>query len=150
MVGSYDIEASVRPPPVRLGLGSLAPPPVRARHLRVVVALDEVPLEDYLIAVAAAPAGVKVIAGNRFPAVLPYNPAAHERPGVHRQSIFYRRPRAVRASSGWFPTTWSTFQSGWPGIGGVLVPYSQSRRNPVRLRPETCEASAMKSSVDAD
>jgi hypothetical protein len=43
-----------------------------------------------------------------------------------------------------------TFQFGCPGIGGVVVPYSQDRKNAVRSCPDTREASAMKSSVDAD
>jgi len=41
-------------------------------------------------------------------------------------------------------------QSGWPGIGGVFAPYSQSFRNDRRSWPETRDARAMKSCVEAD
>ena len=67
--------------------------PVRARHVRLVVPLKELPLEDELIAVAAAPAGVTVIA-KWFPAVLACDAAAHERPGVPHTSRRYQRPTA--------------------------------------------------------
>jgi hypothetical protein len=62
----------------------LALPPVGARRFfGLVVPLDGLPVEDFLTAVAAAPASVKVTVGNRFPVVLPEEPAAHELPGVH-------------------------------------------------------------------
>ena len=45
----------------------------------------------------------------------------------------------------------ATVQSGCPGIGGVVVPYTQSRMNAgTSLRPEISAARAMKSSVLAD
>ena len=43
-----------------------------------------------------------------------------------------------------------TVHSGWPGIGGVLVPYSQALRKVRRSRWEILDASAMKSYVEAD
>jgi len=43
-----------------------------------------------------------------------------------------------------------TVQSGWPGIGGVLVPYSQACRNDASRRCESFDASAMKSAVETD
>jgi hypothetical protein len=43
-----------------------------------------------------------------------------------------------------------TVQSGCPGIAGVLVPNNQPWRNAFRSCPETRDASAMKSSVDAE
>ncbi|EST35433.1 hypothetical protein M878_05890 [Streptomyces roseochromogenus subsp. oscitans DS 12.976] len=36
-----------------------------------------------------------------------------------------------------------TVQSGWPGMRGVLVPQSQSRRKPDRSWPEISEVRAM-------
>ena len=78
-------------------LGILAPTPVWTRNLRLVVPLDQVPLEELLIAVAAAPARVEVIESkHRFPAVLPY-PAAQERPGVPDMSR--RHERSERSTS---------------------------------------------------
>jgi hypothetical protein len=44
----------------------------------------------------------------------------------------------------------SVVQSGWPGIAGVLVPYSQPRRNAVRLRPVERFTNAVQSSVVTD
>jgi hypothetical protein len=81
-----------------LGLpgGTLSPTPVRTRDLRLVVSLDQLPLEDLLAAIAAQPAGVEVIAGKRLPAMLPNDSATNNCPGVHVSLDATIRPAPLR------------------------------------------------------
>src|SRR5262249_21613263 len=62
--------------------GDFGAGPVWARHETPDVRSIEVPLEDERNAVGATPAGVKVTASNRIPAVHPNDPTAHKCPRV--------------------------------------------------------------------
>jgi len=113
------------------GLGSLASTPVWTRYLRLVVPLNEVPLEDLLTTVAAAQAGVKVIAGDRFPAVLPCDPAAHERPGVPNMP-WHQRSR-VQSTTRFHG---EMRKGGRPNGRGIRLP-TRSRTTRTRRKPWT-------------
>jgi hypothetical protein len=93
--------------PWHRGAGPGAPHAVWGADVRVVIPLKDVPHEDELIAVAAAPAGVKIVTlrrpANRFPTVFSRDPAAHERPSVpHSSRRYHRRERALPESASRF------------------------------------------------
>lgn len=64
-----------------------------------------------------------------------------QRHGTRTSGSCTSGPRACDADQP--VTTGFTTQSGWPGIGGVLEPYSHGRRKPVRSWPAAFEASLM-------
>jgi hypothetical protein len=57
---------------------------------------------------------------------------------------------AAARAAGAAVVTGSAVQSGWPGIGGTVSPYSQLPRKPVRLRCDTWFTCAIHCSVLTD